>query len=173
MQTKLCSWLMPYAPGFCITLLSTYLVNVSKSWWEMTEDACQPKDIVNFFKHSQGICLGISLGVPIPQSVTVSWVPWFDLNCFYYWIQYFRTLTWGSICSNPCESELTCFRPESNRGPAALVVITIPIPQSTIHIQIYHFKTTFICLRSIAGVPFDSVRRFRASLLLHTTSVRS
>jgi len=33
------------------------------------------------------------------------------------------------------------------------------------------FKTTFMCLRSIAGVPFDSVWRFRATLLLHTTCV--
>ena len=32
-----------------------------------------------------------------------------------------------------------------------------------------YFKTTFMCPRSIAGVPFDSVKRFRASLLLHTT----
>jgi len=32
-----------------------------------------------------------------------------------------------------------------------------------------YFKTTSMCPRSIAGVPFDSVRRFRASLLLHTT----
>jgi len=32
-----------------------------------------------------------------------------------------------------------------------------------------HFKTTFMCPRSFAGVPFDSVRRFRAALLLHTT----
>ena len=32
-----------------------------------------------------------------------------------------------------------------------------------------YIKTIFMRLRSIAGVPFDSVRRFRASLLLHTT----
>jgi len=31
----------------------------------------------------------------------------------------------------------------------------------------------FMCPRSIAGEPFDFVRRFRASLLLHTTCVRS
>jgi len=29
------------------------------------------------------------------------------------------------------------------------------------------------CTRLREGVPFDSVRRFRASLLLHTTCVRS
>jgi len=35
----------------------------------------------------------------------------------------------------------------------------------------HHFKSTFMCPRSIVGpgVPFDSVRRFQASLLLHTT----
>ena len=33
------------------------------------------------------------------------------------------------------------------------------------------FQTTFMRPRSIARVPFDSVRRFRASLLLHTTCV--
>ena len=31
------------------------------------------------------------------------------------------------------------------------------------------FKTTSMYPRSVAGVPFDSVRRFRASLLLYTT----
>jgi len=43
---------------------------------------------------------------------------WFDLKCFYYWKQYFRTLAWGSMYSHPCESELTCFRPELNLGSA-------------------------------------------------------
>ena len=33
----------------------------------------------------------------------------------------------------------------------------------------FYFKTRFMCPRSIAGVAFDFVRRFRASLLLHTT----
>ena len=33
----------------------------------------------------------------------------------------FRTLDWGSMCSNPCESEVTCFRPESNPGPYGLL----------------------------------------------------
>ena len=46
-------------------------------------------------------------------------------------------------------------------------------PKSITNIQIHHFKTTFMCLRYRAGVPFDSVRRFRASLLLHTTCVHS
>jgi len=48
-------------------------------------------------------------------------------------------------------------------------IIIIPIPKCTTNIQIHHFKTTFMFRRSIAGVPFDSVRRFQASLLLHTT----
>jgi len=26
------------------------------------------------------------------------------------------------MCSNPCESEVTCFRPESNRGPYGLLI---------------------------------------------------
>jgi len=46
----------------------------------------------------------------------IHYVRCLDSNFFCYWKQYFRTLAWGSICSNPCESELTCFRPESNRG---------------------------------------------------------
>jgi len=37
---------------------------------------------------------------------------------------------------------------------------------------LYYFKTTFICPRSIAGVPCDSVRRFQATLLLRTTCMR-
>jgi len=36
-----------------------------------------------------------------------------------------------------------------------------------------HFKITFMCPRSIAGVPFDLVRRFRATLSLHTACVCS
>ena len=35
-----------------------------------------------------------------------------------------------------------------------------------------YFKTTFKCPRSIAGVPFNSVRRFGATLLLRTTCMR-
>jgi len=37
----------------------------------------------------------------------------------------------------------------------------------------HHFTTTLMRPRSIVGVPFDSARRFRASLLLHTTCDRS
>ena len=44
------------------------------------------------------------------------------------------------------------------------LIIIIPIPEST-----YKYQHS----RSIAGVPFDSVRRFWASLLLHTTCNRS
>ena len=50
-------------------------------------------------------------------------------------------------------------------------MIIIPVPKSTTNIQIHHFKTTFVCPRSIAGVLSDSVRCFRASLSLHTTSI--
>ena len=39
------------------------------------------------------------------------------------------------------------------------------------HANVY-FKTTLKCPRSIARVPFDSVRRFRATLLLRTTCMR-
>ena len=49
----------------------------------------------------------------------------------------------------------------------------IPFSKFTTNIQIQYFKTTFMCPRSIAGVPFGSVRRFQASLLVHTTCVRS
>ena len=38
---------------------------------------------------------------------------------------------------------------------------------------VYLRMRIFSNLRSIAGVPFDSARRFRASLLLHTTRMRS
>ena len=39
---------------------------------------------------------------------------------------------------------------------------------SSLYANIY-VESIFICLGSIAGVPFDSVRLFRASLLLYTT----
>jgi len=35
-----------------------------------------------------------------------------------------------------------------------------------------YFQTTFMCQRSIAGVPFDSVRCFLVTLLLRTTCMR-
>jgi len=44
----------------------------------------------------------------------------------------------------------------------SIVILTITIPISTLNIQIHHFKITFMCPMSIAGVPFDSAGRFRA-----------
>ena len=32
------------------------------------------------------------------------------------------------MCSNPCESEVTCFRPESNRGPYGILDVTFALP---------------------------------------------
>jgi len=54
-----------------------------------------------------------------------------------------------------------------------MLMIIITISKSTTHIHKHHFKTTFMCPRSMAGVPFDSVRRNRAISLLHTTCMRS
>ena len=56
-----------------------------------------------------------------------------------------------------------------------MIIVIIPIPEPTTTIHINHFKTTFMCPRSIAGVPLDSVgpQRFRASLLLRTTCMRA
>ena len=42
------------------------------------------------------------------------------------------------------------------------MLINIPFPISTTSIQEHYMKTTFMCPRSMVGVPFDSVRRFRA-----------
>jgi len=36
-----------------------------------------------------------------------------------------------------------------------IILLIIPIPKSTTNIHIHHFKPTFICPRSNAGVPFD------------------
>jgi len=52
-------------------------------------------------------------------------------------------------------------------------IIIIPISKSTANVHIHHFYTTLMCQRSIAGVPFDLVGRFQASLLLRTTCMRS
>ena len=47
-------------------------------------------------------------------------------------------------------------------------------PQFTIKIQIHHFKTTFMCTKSIAGVLFDSVEILRKNFVLCTTcTIRS
>jgi len=53
-----------------------------------------------------------------------------------------------------------------------MIIIIIPFPKSTTstNIHIHHFQTTFMCPRSIAGVTFDLVTRFRLSLLLYTAS---
>jgi len=61
------------------------------------------------------------------------------------------------------------FDTHERQDDRSLIISTIPIPQDPINIQIHHFKATFMCPRSISGVLFDSVRRFRPSLLLHTT----
>jgi len=49
-----------------------------------------------------------------------------------------------------------------------VVIIIIPIPfpspKSTINIQIHHFKVTFMCPRSTAGVSFDSVEGLRSGV---------
>jgi len=50
-----------------------------------------------------------------------------------------------------------------------IIMIIITVPKSTTNIHIYYIKTTFMCPRSIAGVPFDSAGCFWAFLLLHTT----
>jgi len=53
-----------------------------------------------------------------------------------------------------------------------IIIISITIPKSTTatNIQIHHLNTRFMCPRSIAGVAFDSVGRFRVALLLRPTS---
>jgi len=54
-----------------------------------------------------------------------------------------------------------------------IIIVIIPILKSTTNTHIHQFTATFMCARSIAGALFDSARRFRASLLLQTTCVRS
>jgi len=52
-----------------------------------------------------------------------------------------------------------------------IIVIIIPIHKSTTTIHTHHFKPKFTSPRFIAVVVFNSVGRFRASLLLCTTCV--
>jgi len=55
-------------------------------------------------------------------------------------------------------------------------MVNLKLPQSaTIHlcIHIHRFKTPFMCPRSIARVPFKSVRRFRTLLLPHHSNAQS
>ena len=77
---------------------------------------------------------------------------------------------------------------ENERTNEKRQIITIPIFNINIQINHFkikfhilntlptykykHFKTTFMCPCSITGVPFDSDRRFRATLLLRTTCMR-
>jgi len=53
------------------------------------------------------------------------------------------------------------------------IIIIIAISKYTTNIHIHHLKTTFMCPRSIAGVPFDSVGILQTTLLLRTTCMRS
>ena len=52
-----------------------------------------------------------------------------------------------------------------------IIVIIIPIHKSTTTIHTHYFKPKFTCPRFIVVVVFNSVGRFRASLLLCTTCV--
>jgi len=52
-----------------------------------------------------------------------------------------------------------------------IIIIIIPIHKSTTTIHTHHFKPKFTSPRFIAVVVFNSVGRFRASLLLCTTCV--
>jgi hypothetical protein len=45
------------------------------------------------------------------------------------------------------------FKTQERKNNISLVIITITSPQSIINIQKHHFKTTFMCPWSIAGVP--------------------
>jgi len=53
------------------------------------------------------------------------------------------------------------------------MIIKIPKFFTTANIQIHQFDATFMCPRSIAGVPFDSAGRFQVTLLLCTIRMRS
>ena len=56
--------------------------------------------------------------------------------------------------------------------PRLFVCLRMRMSASQQYANVY-VKSIFICPGSIAGVPFDSARRFRPTLLLHTTCVRS
>jgi len=46
------------------------------------------------------------------------------------------------MCSNPCESELTCFRPESNRGPYGLLnLLSAALSTTELWWWINHWKS--------------------------------
>ena len=68
--------------------------------------------------------LKFNCGKPAPIQLRLEKIPfvWFDLICFYYWKQQFRILNWGSMWSNLCETEVSCFRPESNRAHYGLLI---------------------------------------------------
>ena len=53
------------------------------------------------------------------------------------------------------------------------MIIKIPKFFTTANIQIHNFNATFMCKRSIAGVPFDSAERFQVNLLLCTIRMHS
>ena len=68
---------------------------------------------------------------------------------------------------------------EENKHDMIIIIIVIitvligTIPQSTTNIHIHHFKTTLMCPRSIAGVPFDSVEILRTTFVLCTNCMHS
>jgi len=58
------------------------------------------------------------------------------------------------MCSNPCESEVTCFRPESNRGHYGLLNFLCAVLSTTeLWWQINHRKSfrTLICMYILGG----------------------
>ena len=64
------------------------------------------------------------------------------------------------MCSNPCESEVTCFRPESNRGPYGLLTfLSAALSTTELRWQMNHRKsfTTHAYSLSHTQTPFLSL----------------
>jgi len=62
---------------------------------------------------------------------------------------------------------------ERKKKEILLRTIFTRISKSTTNIRIHHFKTTFMCPRTIAGVLADLVRSLRTTLLLRITCMHS
>jgi len=66
-----------------------------------------------------------------------------------------------SISSNPCESELTRFRPESNRGPAGSCLLRATECHSNKH-RVFRISRQFWRIRKAAGLTGDQAESKRA-----------
>jgi len=75
------------------------------------------------------------------------------------------------MCSNPCESEVMCFRPESNRGPyGVLTFLSAALSTTELWWQMDHRKSNRQKAVSQDLIPSSSIYIHMCTLYTHTNT---